>query len=269
MTDILEEIPKIELIETEIYKYKKEKAEFERLNQLIDNKLPTQTLDLNEMKIEKAELEQKILDLKIKINIIEKKNLEIAAHNSKVDVIKSQLDEMKEDLKEKDIKLIEKENLNNILELLKKTFSTNGLVSYKIESSVKELEKKINEYLSELTYFQIYFKLSGEKLNIEVVDDIGNVTSISNLSSGERARVNIATILAIRNILSSLTSTKINLLFLDEVVGVIDTEGKEKLAEILLQENLNTFIVSHDWTHPLIPRINIIKEHHISRIEND
>jgi hypothetical protein len=37
----------------------------------------------------------------------------------------------------------------------------------------------------------------------------------------------------------------------------------------LLQENLNTFIVSHDWTHPLIPRINIIKEHHISRIEND
>jgi DNA repair exonuclease SbcCD ATPase subunit len=176
---------------------------------------------------------------------------------------------MKEDLKEKDIKLIEKENLNNILELLKKTFSTNGLVSYKIESSVKELEKKINEYLSELTYFQIYFKLSGEKLNIEVVDDIGNVTSISNLSSGERARVNIATILAIRNILSSLTSTKINLLFLDEVVGVIDTEGKEKLAEILLQENLNTFIVSHDWTHPLIPRINIIKEHHISRIEND
>jgi DNA repair exonuclease SbcCD ATPase subunit len=120
-----------------------------------------------------------------------------------------------------------------------------------------------------MTYFQIYFKLSGEKLNIEVLDDIGNITSISNLSSGERARVNIATILAIRNILSSLTSTKINLLFLDEVIGVIDAEGKEKLSEILLKENLNTFIVSHDWTHPLIPRINIIKEHHISRIEND
>jgi DNA repair exonuclease SbcCD ATPase subunit len=264
-----EEIPKAEAIETEILKYTKEKAEFERLNQLIDNKLPVQTLDLNEMKIEKTGLEEKIKYKELKIKEIEKRNLDISAHNSKVDVIKNQLDEMKRDLKEKDFNLIEKENLNNILELLKKTFSTNGLVSYKIESSVKELEKEINKYLADLTYFQIYFKLSGEKLNIEVVDDIGNITSISNLSSGERARVNIATILAIRKILSSLTSTKINLLFLDEVIGVIDAEGKEKLSEILLQENLNTFIVSHDWTHPLIPRINIIKEHHISRIEND
>jgi DNA repair exonuclease SbcCD ATPase subunit len=101
------------------------------------------------------------------------------------------------------------------------------------------------------------------------MDDVGNKNSISNLSSGERARVNLATILSIRSILSSLTNTKINLLFLDEVIGVIDAEGKEKLSEILLQESLNTFIVSHDWSHPLIPRINIIKEKHISRIEYD
>ena len=92
---------------------------------------------------------------------------------------------------------------------------------------------------------------------------------MSNLSSGEKARTNIATILAIRAILSSLTNTKINLLFLDEITGSLDAEGKEKLSEILLQENLNTFFISHEWTHPLVPQINIIKEHHISRIEND
>ena len=179
------------------------------------------------------------------------------------------MEEMKAEVAQKQIQLDNLTEIQNIIEILKKSFGTNGLVSYKIESSVKELEKEINNYLSELSTFQIYFKLAGEKLNIEVLDDAGNITSISNLSSGEQARVNIATILAIRKIMSSLTSTKINLLFLDEVVGVIDSDGKEKLTEILLKENLNTFMVSHDWSHPLIPKVSITKEHNISRIEYD
>jgi DNA repair exonuclease SbcCD ATPase subunit len=262
-------LPDILSKESEIARYKKEKIEFERLNQLIDRTLAAQTLDKDDMEKELYIKSASLNSLQKSISEVEEANRKIAAHNSKVDVVKEQLDTMKKDLLDKNISLMEKENLAHVLELLKKTFSTNGLVSYKIESSVKELEKKINTYLSELTHFQIYFKLSGEKLNIEVVDDLGNITSISNLSSGERARVNIATILAIRSILSSLTSTKINLLFLDEVIGVIDAEGKEKLSEILLKENLNTFIVSHDWSHPLIPRLNIVKEHHISRIDYD
>jgi len=261
-----EEAEEEELI---IRKYNKAKSDFERLTQVIDQSLPLKTYDKAEETKKLNNLNKQIKMRRIQIESAENENIKSSAHNSKVDVIKKQLKEFQEDLEEKDIELVEKENLLSILELLKKTFGTNGLVSYKIESSVKELERKINEYLAELYYFQIYFKLSGEKLNIEVHDDVGNVNSISNLSSGERARVNIATILAIRNILSSLTSTKINLLFLDEVIGVVDAEGKEKLAEILLKENLNTFIVSHDWNHPLIPRINIIKEHHISRIEHE
>jgi ATPase subunit of ABC transporter with duplicated ATPase domains len=76
-------------------------------------------------------------------------------------------------------------------------------------------------------------------------------------------------VLAIRSLLSNITATKINFLMLDEVINTIDAPGKEKLAEILLRENLNTFIVSHDWEHPLVPRINIVKEHNISRIEYD
>lgn len=260
-------IPEAETIEMEIKKFAKQKADFERLTQLIDNSLDLQTLDLAEQKKELSDISRLIFEAESLIKSTERKNLEISAHNSKVDVVISQLDKMREDLQNKNIELTEKEIQGDILELLKKTFGTNGLVSYKIESSVKELEKKINTYLAELTHFQLYFKLSGEKLNIEILDDIGNIFSISNLSSGERARVNVATILAIRSILSSLTSTRINFLMLDEVVGVIDAEGKEKLSEILLKENLNTFIVSHDWSHPLIPKINILKEHHISRIE--
>ena len=256
-------------IEVEINKYKSIKTDFIKLNQLIDKTLPNKTLDKNELTVKVQKLKHELKEAETLAKSIEKENIKISAHNSKINVVKEQLKKMKQDLHGKNVDLVGKENLSYILELLKKTFGTNGLVSYKIESSVKELEKRINKYLTELTHFQIYFKLSGEKLNIEIHDDVGNIFSISNLSSGERARVNVATVLAIRSILSNLTTTKINFLMLDEVVNTLDEVGREKLAEILLKENLNTFIVSHGWEHPLIPKLYIKKEHHISRIEND
>ena len=68
--------------------------------------------------------------------------------------------------------------------------------------------------------------------------------------------------------LAAISSAKINILFLDEIMGVLDDEGKEVLIDILGNETeLNTFLVSHEFTHPLIPQINIIKENKISRIE--
>lgn len=256
-------------VELEINKHKHEVEEFEKLSRLVDQKIATETLDKAELDSELNEVTRELHNQKQKKELVERENIKVEQHNSTIRVVKEQLVQMRKELAETQIELDRKQELQDILDLLKKTFGTNGLVSYKIESSVKELEKEINSYLSELTTFQIYFKLVGEKLNIEVLDDAGNITSVANLSTGERGRVNIATVLAIRKIMTSLTSTKFNLLFLDEIIGVIDSDGKEKLTEILLNENLNTFIVSHDWNHPLIPRLNIVKEHNVSRIELD
>lgn len=242
-------------------------AEFERLNILIDHSIPSETYNKSELEQQIRELSNKIQSINLEISKIFKHNASVSEHNSKVRVILEQLVEFKEQLEEQLSTLGDTESLHTIVELLKTSFSTNGLISYKIESSVKELEKVINEYLSELSQFQIYFKLAGDKLNIEVLDNAGNTTGVESLSTGERGRVNIATVLAIRKIMSSLTSTRINFLFLDEIVGTIDDEGKTAICDILLNENLNTFIVSHDWTHPLISKTHIIKEGNLSRIE--
>ena len=68
--------------------------------------------------------------------------------------------------------------------------------------------------------------------------------------------------------MSSISKSRINVLFLDEVTNVLDEAGKEKMVEILLQEeNLNTYIVSHGWTHPLLSKIEVIKENEISRLD--
>jgi DNA repair exonuclease SbcCD ATPase subunit len=88
------------------------------------------------------------------------------------------------------------------------------------------------------------------------------------LSSGELARVNTATLIAIRKLMSSISKSKINILFLDEVTNVLDAEGREKLVEVLREEeNLNTFIVSHGWTHPLLSKVEVKKEGNVSTIE--
>jgi DNA repair exonuclease SbcCD ATPase subunit len=68
--------------------------------------------------------------------------------------------------------------------------------------------------------------------------------------------------------MQTLSSSRINLLILDETVETLDTDGKEKLVEVLLQEeHLNTFLVSHGFSHPLLEKINVVKRNNISQIE--
>jgi DNA repair exonuclease SbcCD ATPase subunit len=68
--------------------------------------------------------------------------------------------------------------------------------------------------------------------------------------------------------MQSLSNSRINLLILDETIENLDTEGKEKLVEVLLaEEHLNTFVISHGFSHPLLEKIQVIKNKNISRIE--
>lgn len=133
------------------------------------------------------------------------------------------------------------------------------------------MESVTNKYLADLSggRFQITFKISSsDKLNV-IITDTGKDIEITALSGGERARVNVAALLGIRKLMQSLSNTRINLLVLDETIENLDLDGKEKLIEVLLQEEyLNTFVISHGFSHPLLEKIQVIKKNNISRIEN-
>ena len=135
---------------------------------------------------------------------------------------------------------------------------------------MKDLESITNEYLGDMSdgRFLLSFQInSSDKLNV-VITDNGEDVDINALSSGERARVNIATLLAIRRLMQSLSNTRSNLLILDETVENLDAEGKEKLIEVLVKEqDINTFLISHGFTHPLLEKLHVIKTNNISRIE--
>jgi len=248
---------------------KKAIEKFEQLSQFIDITIPTEYPDFNTLKNE-----VQILQDELKIQETQRKesieyNEKIKTHNTKVDTLIEQKRYFlaRQELLSNDIINL-KSKIKN-LNILRKAFSTTGIVAFKLENLTKELEAVINDYLSDLSdgQFQVIFRLTGEKLNIVVVNN-GQESPIETVSGGEFSRIQTAILLAIRNVLSKIGGNYINLLFLDEITGVLDEAGKEKLIDILQEEdNLNIFLISHDFTHPLIDKINIIKDNNISCLE--
>jgi len=284
---ILEKTQEIELAETridelskvitELFQVKKEwedaqksQESWEKYHQLIDESLPTEPLDRVVLEKQITELQQNITTTKELIVEAQRHNTSATSHNTKVDTISKQLGEMSEELEVHSEKLHKLSERMSIINILTKTFSTTGLVAYKIECLVKDLEEITNRYLVDLSdgRFQISFKVnSSDKLNV-VITDNGKDIEMAALSGGEKARVNVATLLAIRKLMQTLSSSRINLLILDETVEALDVDGKEKLVEVLLkEEHLNTFLVSHGFTHPLLEKVNVVKRGNISSIE--
>jgi len=249
-----------------ILKSEKEK-EWGDLYRSIDSSLPTEAVNEESLQSRLQEVKARLKEQKEEISKIQKENETRSAHNARIEVVLEQTSDFEEKLavvKER-YDLISKKRSN--LEILKKAFSPNGLIAYKIENLVKDLETLTGEYLSELSdgRFTLNFAINNDKLNVEITDN-GSIVDILALSSGELARVNTATLLAIRNLMSSLSSSRINVLFLDEVMTVLDDVGKEKLVEVLLEEELNTYLVNHGWSHPLLEKVEVLKKSNISRL---
>jgi DNA repair exonuclease SbcCD ATPase subunit len=247
---------------------RKIQRDWEELFRSIDNNLPASPLDPAELKNRAEGISQRISDAKERLVRLTRKNETITKRNTRIQVILEQTEEFESELFELQ-ELLDLEGATaSHLEVLKKAFSTNGLLAYKIENLVKELEELTNHYLAELSdgRFTLEFVVSNDKLNVQITDN-GNIVDILALSSGELARVNTATLIAIRKLMSSISKSQINILFLDEVINVLDETGREKLVEVLLGEDLNTYVVSHGWTHPLLDKVEVVKSGNVSKLE--
>ena len=256
-------------INEQIDEKQKEERRWKELFNSIDQTLPAEIKDADELQRKIEMLAEKIDNEQKELEYVINENESRERHNTRLQVIQEQIGEFKEELKIHENKLEEVKDMLGSIDILKKAFSTNGLLAYKIENLVKDLEELTNEYLAELSdgRFNLQFVVLNDKLNVEI-DDNGKAVEILALSAGELARVNTSTLLAIRKLMSSISKSRINVLFLDEVTNVLDEVGKEKMVEILLgEENLNTYIVSHGWTHPLLSKIEVIKENEISRLD--
>ena len=263
------EIDRIKSLNSIIANKQKKQKDFEDLYGRVDQTLSSDLLDGEQLERSIEELRAKLNETSKKLKETIDENSRRQKHNTRIQVIEEQTTEFERELEGIEKELSEQEKISTNLEVLKRAFSTNGLIAYKLENLVKEFEDLTNEYLAELSdgRFNINFVVENDKLNVSLSDN-GNNVDILALSSGELARVNTATLISIRKLMSSISKSRINVLFLDEVINVLDEMGREKLVEVLLsEEGLNTYIVSHGWTHPLLEKVEVVKEDNISRLE--
>lgn len=245
------------------------KACWEQTLKSIDQSLPKTLLVAEDLKEKYDKAKALFKASKQAIAKAEKENQEIEKRNTRIAIILEQQEGFEGKLKSAQKALEAVQALSNNLEVLKKAFSTNGLLAYKLENLVVDLEDLTNHYLAALSdgRFTLEFVVQSDKLNVQITDN-GNIVQILALSSGELARVNTATLLAIRKLMSSISKSRINILFLDEVINVLDVTGRENLIEVLIkEESLNTYIVSHGWTHPLLDKVEVVKTDNVSNLE--
>ncbi|URC22548.1 exonuclease subunit II [Serratia phage vB_SmaM-Kamaji] len=221
--------------------------------------LPDSTASAAELKAEVAALQATVRAAKADIDKVLSHNAKAEVSNARREQLLEQLEKsqtnlskLQDDLSRSEARLVD-------LEILSVAYGSKGIVSYKLESCVKTFEDLINKYLSVMTSgkFALGFELDATKLQVVIYND-GYRTSMEGCSSGQQSRISIATLLAIRSLMSAISKVNINLLFLDEVISVIDTDGINTLVELLLEEHeLNSIIVSHGYSHPLTAAIEV------------
>ena len=115
-------------------------------------------------------------------------------------------------------------------------------------SIVKEylpiLNKLINKYLMEFEFY-VNFELD-ENFNETIKSRGRDEFSYMSFSEGEKKRIDVAILLAFRQIASMKNSAKINLLISDEVDGGLDGIALEKFVSLMTDGiDANVWVISH------------------------
>lgn len=213
----------------------------------------------------KAELKHKT-DESLRIQAQNRQALE---HNAAVDERVRQLQDLTERLAPLQGSLDDLKVKAARMKALTDSVGSKGIITYKIEYMIKTFEVLINEYLSQLSdgELALNFSVDGSKLACNVYQH-GIESNPKSISSGELNKLNTAVLLAVRKLMQSISKVQINILFLDEVISVLDTRARNNLIEVLLTEtDLNSFAVSHGFTHPLTTKLEIVKDGKFSKIK--
>lgn len=231
---------------------------------------PDEEVSADSIKQQLAELEREYNSQKAAARNAQEHNNRVTAHNAKAENTNANIDDYSSRM---DRVVGSKAKADEVLadfSVLLDAFGPKGLVQYKIESNIKTFEQLINDYLVKLSSgtFAISFSIEESKLAINVYQE-GELVDISSVSSGEFNNINTATLLAVRTMMTAISKASINILFLDEVISVLDEDARTNLIDILLEEKgLNSVTVSHGFTHPLAHCVNIEKEDKISWIHD-
>ena len=194
------------------------------------------------------ELKSKRKEIAIKQNELARLQDKLSSVN---DSIIGDIEEEKNKLKEAAadvLKLIERRNAlikeRSLQEVSVSLLKDSGIKSSIVKEYLPILNKLINKYLTEFEFF-VNFELD-ENFSETIKSRGRDVFSYMSFSEGEKKRIDVAILLAFRQIASMKNSAKINLLISDEVDGGLDGVALEKFVSLMTNGvDANTWVISH------------------------
>lgn len=280
-------------LESEIQDLKNKIEDIEIKESEINNKITNITL------IIQNDFESKIYEVNIKLNEISNQSSNINKENvalnidirnilaelSKLETQKSNRETYKNTLEEK-IQSIKhsieecaskilyinnnKEELQRHIDIIQKmkTVITRDFRGYLLSSVINFINKKAKEYSQEVFETdKINFSLEGNNIDISYDNK-----EYSNLSGGERQKVDLIIQFALRDMLCKYLDFSSNIIVVDELFDNLDSVGCEKILNFIsnkLTDVENIYIITHHADIP-IPFDNILTvikgEDGISRI---
>lgn len=131
-------------------------------------------------------------------------------------------------------------------ELMLSMLKDTGIKSMVIKKYVPIINATINNYLTRLGFFAKFVMDENfdERIYARGIDEL----SYANFSEGEKLRIDLAILLAWRDIAKAKSGMHCNLLILDEILdSSLDSVGCDAFMEIITHpsSNTNLFVVSH------------------------
>lgn len=157
--------------------------------------------------------------------------------------LKEYASEAMERVKAKTI-LQEQRNIEDIASILLKD---TGIKTAVIKEYIPVINQLVNKYLNAMDFF-VSFTLD-DAFNESIKSRYRDNFSYASFSEGEKARINIALLLAWREISKMKNSVNTNLLILDEVMeNSLDNAGTEYIMQLLtsLGADVNVVVISHN-----------------------
>ena len=239
---------------------KKEQKEAEIIKQEYDSIEIPKTKDEKYLK----ELSKKKEELKLKIEVLGSKGI---VDRKYLNTIKDKFNDAKKDVDKKKIELKQK-NLQWIMYHFwenKLSSKKNSMKSWCINNIIGYFNARIKYYTDRFFDGKIEIQIDNE-LNETIKSDEFD-RSFGQFSAGQKRRLNLSILFALNSLVKANISTKINIMFLDEILSnFLDDKGISVVLELLeeMKENKETvFIIDHRdnfKNYPSFNNIDVVKD---------
>jgi exonuclease SbcC len=157
----------------------------------------------------------------------------------------------------------EAEKLLTILQFWKTSFSPSGIPSMLIDEAIPFMNKTVSEFLDKLSNgrYIVSFDTLGEtksgelrdKISVRVIDTHTHANSRIQLSGGQTRLIDIATILTLGELQTTVNDVRFNILLFDEIFDALDYDNVGYVCKVLnkLKHGKAIYIISHQHQEQL------------------